>query len=85
MAVRHVTDEDGILIASTRGKVIRTKVAEISEVGRIAQGVRLISMDEGEVVGAVAKVHEEKEEAGSEAAGEANETPSETPEGGAGV
>ncbi len=64
MAVRQVKDEDEVIIASDRGKVIRTRVSEISEVGRVAQGVRLIHMEEGEVVGAAAKIVEkdEKEE-----------------------
>lgn len=62
VAVRQVVDEDGIIIASDQGKVIRTRVAEISEVGRVAQGVRLIHLEEGEIVGAVAKVDEKEEE-----------------------
>jgi len=62
VAVRQVKDEDDLIIASDRGKVIRTRVSEISEVGRVAQGVRLITMDEGETVGAVAKIVEKDEE-----------------------
>ncbi len=64
VAVRQVTDIDDLIIASDRGKVIRTSVGEISEVGRVAQGVRLINMEEGERVCAVAKV--EKDESESE-------------------
>lgn len=64
VAVRQVANEDQILIASTHGKVIRTRVSEISEVGRIAQGVRLISLEEGEIVGAVAKIVEKDDEDG---------------------
>jgi DNA gyrase subunit A len=62
VAVRQVKDEDDLIIASDRGKVIRTRVSEISEVGRVAQGVRLITMDEGETVGAVAKIVEKDED-----------------------
>ncbi len=47
--------------------MIRTRVSEISEVGSAAQGVRLISLEEGEAVGAVAKIVE-KEDDGSGAA-----------------
>ncbi|MBI1861576.1 MAG: DNA gyrase subunit A [Deltaproteobacteria bacterium] len=66
VAVRKVADADEIIIASNHGKVIRTRVSEISEVGRVAQGVRLISLDEGESVGAVAKILEsDTDEAGS--------------------
>ncbi|NBX68053.1 MAG: DNA gyrase subunit A [Proteobacteria bacterium] len=62
VAVRQVKDEDDLIIASDRGKVIRTRVSEISEVGRVAQGVRLISMDDGETVGAVAKIVEKDDD-----------------------
>ena len=72
MAVRQVVDSDEIIIASNQGKVIRTRVSEISEVGRVAQGVRLISLEEGEAVGAVAKIVDEKvEEQAQESEGSA--------------
>lgn len=64
VAVRQVLDEDDLIIASNQGKVIRTRVSEISEVGRVAQGVRLIALEEGERVGAVAKIVEKEEEEG---------------------
>lgn len=66
MAVRQVRDEDQIIVASNQGKVMRTFVAEIRESGRVAQGVRLISLDDGESVGAVAKIVERDEEDGSD-------------------
>lgn len=70
VAVRQVLDEDDLIIASNQGKVIRTRVSEISEVGRVAQGVRLIALEDGERVGAVAKIVEKDEEEGkSELAG----------------
>jgi DNA gyrase subunit A len=62
VAVRQVVDEDEIIIASDQGKVIRTRVSEISEVGRVAQGVRLINLADGESVGAVAKIVEKDDE-----------------------
>jgi DNA gyrase subunit A len=62
VAVRQVHEEDELIVASSHGKVIRTRVAEISEVGRVAQGVRLINLDEGEQVGAVAKIVEKEDE-----------------------
>ncbi len=62
VAVRQVQEEDELIIASSQGKVIRTRVAEISEVGRVAQGVRLINLDEGESVGAVAKIVEKDDD-----------------------
>lgn len=62
VAVRQVVDSDEIIIASNQGKVIRTRVSEISEVGRVAQGVRLIALEEGERVGAVAKIVEKEDD-----------------------
>ena len=62
VAVRQVADEDELILASDKGKVIRTRVSEISEVGRVAQGVRLINLEEGEQVAAVAKIVEKDEE-----------------------
>ena len=44
--------------ASTSGKVIRTPVGSISLVGRNTMGVRLINLEEGEKVAAVAKIAE---------------------------
>jgi len=65
VAVRQVADEDELILASDKGKVIRTRVSEISEVGRVAQGVRLINLEEGEQVAAVAKIVEKDDEGGS--------------------
>lgn len=62
VAVRKVINEDDIIVASDQGKVIRTRVAELSEVGRVTQGVRLINLSDGETVGAVAKIMEKDEE-----------------------
>jgi DNA gyrase subunit A len=81
VAVRQVKDEDDLIIASDRGKVIRTRVSEISEVGRVAQGVRLISMDEGETVGAVAKIVEKDEDHEVKPAAPTPEAPKKSDEG----
>ena len=64
VAVRQVSDEDELILASDKGKVIRTRVAEISEVGRVAQGVRLINLEDGEQVAAVARIVERDDEEG---------------------
>jgi DNA gyrase subunit A len=78
LAVRQVVDEDDIIIASNQSKVMRTRVSEISEVGRVAQGVRLIHLGEGESVGAVAKIVEKEEEEGGDGG---DKTPLPTPPG----
>jgi len=42
-----VGDEDEIMLISTGGVLIRTKVSQIREMGRSTQGVVLIDLDEG--------------------------------------
>jgi DNA gyrase subunit A len=53
-----VSAEDQIIVVTNRGKVIRTPVGGISEMGRNTQGVRIIRIDEGERVVAVARLVE---------------------------
>ncbi|MHB8439767.1 MAG: DNA gyrase subunit A [Acidimicrobiales bacterium] len=54
--------DDEILLVSTGGVVIRTAVREIAAQGRDATGVRLMSLDEGHSVAAVAVVSEGEED-----------------------
>jgi DNA gyrase subunit A len=53
--------DDEILLVSTGGVVIRTAVREIAAQGRDATGVRLMSLDAGHAVAAVAAVSAEDE------------------------
>jgi DNA gyrase subunit A len=54
--------DDEILLVSTGGVVIRTAVREIAAQGRDATGVRLMSLDAGHAVAAVAAVAAEDDE-----------------------
>lgn len=56
-----VSDDEDLMIVTQAGIVIRLNVNEISVMGRYAQGVRLIKLDDDEVA-AVAKVHTDDEE-----------------------
>lgn len=47
VAAALVSPEDEIMLITTGGVLIRTRVAEIREMGRATQGVTLISVDEG--------------------------------------
>ena len=58
----QVTNEDEIMIITDVGKIIRMKVNGISIIGRNTQGVRLIGLDPGVKVVAVAKLAEKGEE-----------------------
>ena len=53
--------KDQLMIVTSGGKLIRINVEEISVVGRNTQGVRLISLDEGERVTSVTRVSDEDE------------------------
>jgi DNA gyrase subunit A len=58
VAARLVKDEDEIMLITTGGVLIRTRVAEIRELGRATQGVTLISLDAGEKLAGLEKVAE---------------------------
>jgi DNA gyrase subunit A len=53
--------DDDILLISTSGIVIRTTAREISSQGRDATGVRVMNLDDGDAVAAVARVGAEAE------------------------
>jgi DNA gyrase subunit A len=54
--------EDEVLLASSGGVLIRLPVREVSSQGRDATGVRVMSLDEGHAVAAVAAVPSEDED-----------------------
>ncbi len=62
VAAKLVGDEDEIMLITTGGVLIRTRVSEIRELGRATQGVTLISLDEGEKLAGLEKVVETEEE-----------------------
>ena len=53
VGVAMVSPTDEVLLVTDRGQMIRTKVSEIRETGRNAQGVRLMNVDDGERVVAI--------------------------------
>ena len=55
--------DEEILLVSSGGVVIRTAVREIASQGRDATGVRVMNLDDGQDVAAVARVAAEPEEA----------------------
>src|SRR6185295_15971267 len=59
--IKSVTDVDQLLLITQSGMLIRIKVKDIRETGRAVQGVRLIDLDEGDRVVAVAKLAEPDE------------------------
>lgn len=59
--IKSVTDDDQLLLITQSGMLIRIKVKDIRETGRAVQGVRLIQIDPGDRVVAVAKLAETDE------------------------
>jgi DNA gyrase subunit A len=58
---RQVADEEEILMITDRGRLIRTPVSPIRQIGRVTQGVKLMDLDEGEQVVDVAVLQESEE------------------------
>jgi DNA gyrase subunit A len=59
-----VEDADEVMLISTGGVLIRTKVAQIREQGRSTQGVTLIALGEGEKLAGVERIEEHDEDEG---------------------
>jgi DNA gyrase subunit A len=57
-----VRDADEIMLITNKGKMVRTRVAEIRETGRNAQGVKLIDLREGENLQDIAPVVSDAED-----------------------
>jgi DNA gyrase subunit A len=66
VAAKLVSDEDEIMLITTGGVLIRTRVSEIRELGRATQGVTLINLGEGEKLSGIEKIVETDDEEGSE-------------------
>ncbi len=75
VAVKAVQDTDELMIMTANGIMLRTDLSSLREIGRATQGVRVIRVEEGDRVAAVARVAPEVDH--GEANGEANGTGSE--------
>ncbi len=62
VGVMEVLPEDEIMLITRNGVIIRSSVAQIRVTGRIAQGVRLVNLDDGDVLTAVARVIPEEDD-----------------------
>ena len=66
VAARLVNDDDEIMLITTGGVLIRTRVKEIRELGRATQGVTLINLGEGEKLSGLEKVVETDDDSDNE-------------------
>jgi DNA gyrase subunit A len=75
--IKLINDDFDLMFITDGGKVLRTRVSDLSIIGRNTQGVRLMVLEPGERIVAVAKLAEKEEDNGI---GEIEKT---APEGGA--
>ncbi len=58
VAIRMVENESDLMFITNRGKLLRTKVKNIRAIGRNTQGVRMMVLEQGELIVSVAKLAE---------------------------
>jgi len=61
VAIRAVTEEEQLMVITRNGVVNRQPIDEIRVIGRATQGVRLVNLDDGDVVVDVARIITEDE------------------------
>ncbi|MCB0339236.1 MAG: DNA gyrase subunit A, partial [Bdellovibrionales bacterium] len=66
IGISAVSDENGVMMITSAGKIIRIPVSGVSVIGRNTRGVRLINLDEGETVVAVAHIADAEGENGED-------------------
>ena len=89
VAATLVHSDDEIMLITDRGVLVRTRVAEIRELGRATQGVTLIGLDEGSKLSGLQRIVENDAQSGEAedspadtAADSATDTPGDQPESG---
>lgn len=75
VAATLVEEKDEIMLITTGGVLVRTRVSEIREMGRATQGVTLINVDEGTVLSGLQKIVDSGDEVeGEDGANNASES-----------
>jgi DNA gyrase subunit A len=78
VALKEVLPDDELMMITRKGIIIRVPVDGIRVIGRNTQGVRVMNLDEGDVLVDVARVVKEDEGGAEEPAGDEATTPGET-------
>jgi DNA gyrase subunit A len=60
IGITRVSDDDEVLMMTARGKIQRVAAREISVIGRNTQGVRIMTLDEDDVLAAIVRVPQEE-------------------------
>ena len=79
IGAKQVQPDDGMILITQEGKIIRISVEGVRVSGRSTQGVKLMDLDEGDRLVAVAKLADRAENEDAEVI-DAAEPDSETPE-----
>jgi DNA gyrase subunit A len=66
VAIRCVKDGDSVMFISSGGMIVRTAAADIRQIGRNTQGVRVVNLKDGDRLIAAAKVAESDDDAGAD-------------------
>ncbi|MBR2949001.1 MAG: DNA gyrase subunit A [Lachnospiraceae bacterium] len=66
IGVKAVTDENEIMMITTEGIIIQIRMDDVSTLGRITSGVKLINLDPGVTVAQIAKVREKVSDGNTE-------------------
>ena len=61
VGAKAVNDDNEIMMITTAGIIIKLRVQDISTMGRIASGVKMMNLDEDVVVARIAKVRDKVE------------------------
>jgi len=80
VGVKAVNDDHEIMMITTEGIIIQIRMDEISKIGRITSGVKLINLKEGVKVAQIAKVREKVSEGNEEISEEIFEEETDTEE-----
>jgi len=80
VGTQQITDQDEVMLITDRGKIIRLRCGEIRLSSRNTQGVKLIELESGERMMAVARLAEREEEGNGQEGEEVPEEPSPEPE-----
>ena len=62
VAHKLVTDDKDLLIITAEGMIIRLPIDQVSQLGRVTQGVKLINLKEGQTVSTLSIVDKQKED-----------------------
>jgi DNA gyrase subunit A len=62
----YVHDDDEVMLITQQGMILRMNARDVRVIGRVTQGVRLIEMEEGDRVVAIAKLAERDDEPAAE-------------------